>query len=114
MEAVRLAEVGIRLVPVNRRLHGVAEVVSVRVPINMRVRERAIVAVQERRVTVNIQAVTVQRIMSGAVVLVYVTVVSNTVVAEQDIHPEVVRPVEANTRVVTAQVGILGMEAVAC
>ena len=86
MEAVRLAEAGIRLVPVNRRLHGVAEVASARVHINMLVRVPDIVREVERHVTVNIQAVTVQRITLGAEVLVYVTVVSNTVVAEQDIH----------------------------
>ena len=80
-EAVRLAEAGIRLAPVNRHLHGVAEVAYVRVHINMHVVELVIVLAVERHVTVNIQAVTVQRIIHGTEVLVYAIVVSNMRVA---------------------------------
>ena len=107
-EAVRLAEAGIRLVPVNRHLHGVTEVAYVRVHINIPVAVRAIVREVGRHVTVNIQAVTVRRIILGMEVLAYVIVVSNIRVAEPVIHPEAVLHVAENTRVVTVRVDMLG------
>ena len=69
-EVVPLAEVDIRLVLVNHRLRGVAEVVYVRVRISMRVPEPDIVQAVVRHVMVNIQAVTVLMGIIGLVVLV--------------------------------------------
>ena len=74
-EVVLLAEADIRLVLVNHRLRGVAEVVYVRVRISMRVPEPDIVQAVVHLVAESIKVATVPHITVGTEVLVHMFIV---------------------------------------